>query len=272
VEASQHALSARRIHQPPRGNFRLLLPHAGDCISRARALDPACFAAGIEAGGREDGLRGRVWQHRGHNPCNRGVVTHRNPTWKRGSPISSSESRRRQTPLSSAEFVQGCRQKEANLIATLSSSSIRSTKPDPRRTRFDLHYHCVFYRLMTVICIVMSLLYRIWGKAFRVCGVCSPRSGAIFVMNMNLIHQNLIVLSGLPDHEAFLCQHGIYLVFENIWTVKIIVCTQIHKNLMWPHCLLPDLCCVNCTASSNVRSWFRVHQNCVVIGYMHKFL
>jgi hypothetical protein len=56
---------------------------------------------------------------------------------------------------------------------------------------------------MTVICIVMYFLYRIWGKSFRVCGVCSPRSGAFLVMNMNLIHENLIVLSGLPDHEAF---------------------------------------------------------------------
>jgi hypothetical protein len=46
VETFQRALSARRIHQPPRGNFRLLLPRASDCISRGRALDPACFAAG----------------------------------------------------------------------------------------------------------------------------------------------------------------------------------------------------------------------------------
>jgi hypothetical protein len=69
--------------------------------------------------------------------------------------------------------------------------------------------HCVYYRLMTVICIVMSLLYWIWAKPFRVCGVCSPRSGAFLVMNMNLIHENLIVLSGLPDHEPFLCQHGL---------------------------------------------------------------
>jgi hypothetical protein len=119
VEASQRALSARRIQQPPRGNFRLLLPRAGDCISRGRALDPACFAAGIEVGGREEGLRGRVWWCRGHNPCNRWVATHRNPSWKRGSPSSSPESRHRQTPLSSAEFVQGWRQKEAKLVAAI---------------------------------------------------------------------------------------------------------------------------------------------------------
>ncbi|KAL5669842.1 hypothetical protein ACJX0J_022063, partial [Zea mays] len=60
VEATHRALSTRRIHQPLRGNFRLLLPRAGDCISQGRALDPACFAAGIEAGGRQEGLRGRT--------------------------------------------------------------------------------------------------------------------------------------------------------------------------------------------------------------------
>jgi hypothetical protein len=61
VKVAHRALSARRIHPPPRGNFRLLLPRAGDCIFRSRALDPACFAAGIEAGGREEGLRGQTW-------------------------------------------------------------------------------------------------------------------------------------------------------------------------------------------------------------------
>jgi hypothetical protein len=60
VKAAHRALSARRIHPPPRGNFRLLLPCASDCIFRGQALDPACFAAGIEAGGREEGLRGRT--------------------------------------------------------------------------------------------------------------------------------------------------------------------------------------------------------------------
>jgi hypothetical protein len=138
MEASQRALSARRIHQPLRGNFRLLLPRAGDCIFRGRALDPACFAAGIEAGGREDGLRGRVWRRRGHNPCNRRLATHRNPSWKRGSPGSSSESRHGQTPSSSAEFVQGCRQKEAKLIAArrLPLPLIASyATPDPRRAQ-----------------------------------------------------------------------------------------------------------------------------------------
>jgi hypothetical protein len=60
VKAAHRALSARRIHPPPRGNFRLLLPRAGDCISLGRALDPTCLAASIEAGGREEGLRGRT--------------------------------------------------------------------------------------------------------------------------------------------------------------------------------------------------------------------
>jgi hypothetical protein len=149
---------------------------AGDCISRGRALDPACFAAGIEAGGREEGLRGRVWWRRGHSPCNRRVVAHRNPSWKRGSSSSSSESRHRQTPSSSSEFVQAWRQKEAKLVAAVvflfdSLHRTRSAKNEVRSTKI----HCVYFRLMTVICIVMSSVYRIWAKAFRVLGVCSPR-------------------------------------------------------------------------------------------------
>jgi hypothetical protein len=202
VEAAQRALSARRIHQPLRGNFRLLLPRAGDCISRGRAFDPACFAAGIEAGGREEGLRGRVWRRRGHSPCNRRVATHRNPSWKRGSPSSSPESRHQQTPSSSAKFVQAWRQKEAKLVIVFLFDSLHLTRSAKNEVRFT-KIHCVYFRLMTVICIVMSFVYRIWAKAFRVCGVCSPRSGAFLFMNINFIHENLIVLSGLPDHEPF---------------------------------------------------------------------
>jgi hypothetical protein len=56
----------------------LLLPRAGDCISRGRALDLACFAAGIEAGGGEEGVRWQVWRRRGHtmsHPGFRGTKT-----------------------------------------------------------------------------------------------------------------------------------------------------------------------------------------------------
>jgi hypothetical protein len=56
---------------------------------------------------------------------------------------------------------------------------------------------------MTVICIVMCFVYRIWAKAFRVFGVCSPRSGVFLLMNIHLIHENLIVLSVLLDPDPF---------------------------------------------------------------------
>jgi hypothetical protein len=62
---------------------------------------------------------------------------------------------------------------------------------------------------MTVICIVMSFVYQIWAKAFRVFGECSRRSEAFLFMNINLIHENIFVLSGLLDHEPFLCEHSL---------------------------------------------------------------
>jgi hypothetical protein len=191
-------------------------------------------------------VRWRVWRRRGHNTCNRRGVTHRNPSSKRGSPSSSVESRHRQTASSSTDFVQGCRQKEAKLIAVVvflfhSLHRARSSKTEVRSTQI----HCVYYRFITVICILciwgkafrvcgvfsprsgafkfMNMnfiheslivlfgfinLYRIWGKAFRVWGGVSPKSGAFKLFNMNFIHESLVVLSGLPDHEYFLCQHG----------------------------------------------------------------
>jgi hypothetical protein len=193
--------TARKLQPPPTPRWRLHLPGPSP---RSGVLRPD-----IEAGGREEGLRWRVWRRRGHNPCNRRGATHRNPSSKRGSPSSSPESRHRQTASSSTDFVQGCRQKEAKLVAVIvflfhSLHRTRSAKNEVQSTQI----HCVYYRFITVICILMYLLYRIWGKAFRVCDVFSPRSGAFLVMNMNLIHESLIVLSGLPDHEAFLCQHG----------------------------------------------------------------
>jgi hypothetical protein len=155
VEASQRALSARRIHQPPRGNFRLLLPRASDYISRGRALNPACFVAGIEAGGGEEGVQWWVWRRRSHSPCNRRGATHRKPSSKRGSPSSSLESRHRQTASSSADFVQGCRQKEVKFVAVVvflfhSLHRTRSAMNEVRSTQ--IHY--VYYRFITVICIL----------------------------------------------------------------------------------------------------------------------
>ena len=146
VEASKSALSALLLHQPPRGNFQLLLPRAGDWIYRARALDPACFAAGIKAGGREAVVRWRVWRRRARSTCNRRGATHRNRSSKRGSPSSSPESRHRQTASSSADFVQGCRQKEAKLVAVVvfvfhSLHRTRSVKTEVRSTQI----HCVYY-------------------------------------------------------------------------------------------------------------------------------
>jgi predicted membrane protein len=209
VEASERALSARLLHQPPRGNFRLLQPRAGNCISRGRALDPACFATGIEAGGGEEGVRWRVWRRRGHNTCNRRGATHRNPSSKRGSPSSSPKSHHQQTASSSVDFVQGCRQKEAKLVAAVvflfhSLHRARSAKNEVRSTQI----HCVHYRFIIVICILCIYYTGFVARHLGVCGVFSPRSGAFKFMNMNLIHESLIVLSGLPDHEAFLCQHG----------------------------------------------------------------
>jgi hypothetical protein len=144
VKASESALSALLLHQPPRGNFRLLLPRAGDCISRGRALDPACFAAGIEAGGREAGVRRRVWRRRARTTSNRRRATHRNRRSKPVSPSSSPESRHRQKASSSADFVEGCRQKEEKLVAVVvflfdSVHRGRSAKGEVRSTQI----HCV---------------------------------------------------------------------------------------------------------------------------------
>ena len=119
MEGSRSALSALLLHQPPRGNFRVLLPRAGDCIFRGRALDPARFAAGIEAGGGEAAVRRRVCRRRARTPCNRGRATPRNRRSKPGSPCSSPESRHRQKASSSADFVEGSRQKEENLLAAV---------------------------------------------------------------------------------------------------------------------------------------------------------
>jgi hypothetical protein len=127
------------LHQPPRGNFRLLLPRSGDCIYRARALDPACFAAGIEAGGREAAVRWRVWRRRAHSTWNRRGATHRNRSSKRGSPPRRRRvaigKRLRRPPTSSK--VADKRKRSSSPLS--SSSSIRSTEPDPRRPRYDLH-------------------------------------------------------------------------------------------------------------------------------------
>ena len=139
MEASESALSALLLHQPPRGNFRLLLPRAGDCIFRGRALDPARFAAGIEAGGREAAVRRRVCRRRARTPSNRGRATHRNPRSKPASPCSSPESRHRQKASSSADFVEGSRQKEEKLVAAVvfvfdSVHRARSAKSEVRIT------------------------------------------------------------------------------------------------------------------------------------------
>ena len=119
MEGSGSALSALFVHQPPPGNFPAFLPRAGDCIFRGRALDPARFAAGIEAGGREAAVRRRVCRRRARTPWNRGRATHRNRRSKPASPCSSPESRHRQKASSSADFVEGSRQKEENLLAAV---------------------------------------------------------------------------------------------------------------------------------------------------------
>jgi hypothetical protein len=72
-----------------------------------------------------------------------------------------------------------------------SSSSIRSTEPDPRRPRYDLHKSIAYTTDSLPYCILC-----IWGKEVRVCGVFSLRSGAFKLMNLNFIHESLIVVSG----------------------------------------------------------------------------
>jgi hypothetical protein len=119
VEGSGSALSALFVHQPPLGNFRAFVPHAGDCVFRGRALDPARFAAGIEAGGREAAVRRGICRRRARNPWNRGGATHHNRRSKPASPCSSPESRHRQKALSSADFVEGSRQKEEKLLVAV---------------------------------------------------------------------------------------------------------------------------------------------------------
>jgi hypothetical protein len=184
-----------------------VLQRAGDCISRGGALNLACFAAGIEAGGREEGLRGRVCRRRDDCSCNRRVVTHRNRSWKRGSPSSSSESRHRQTPSSSANFVKAWRQKEAQLVVAVvflfdSLHRTRSEKNEFRST----YIYCVYFRLMIVFCIVMCFVYRIWGKTFRVSGygdtVSSPRSGVFLLINIHIIHENLLFWVRSPRSQT----------------------------------------------------------------------
>jgi hypothetical protein len=139
VEASQRALSPRWIHQPPRGNFSLLLPRAGDCISRGRALDPACFAPTSRqvgekraCAGGSGGVEVTTLATDEARPTAIQVPSEVPPAHHRRVAIGK---RLRRPPTSSK--VAGKRKRSSS--PSSSSSSIRSTEPDPRRTRFNLH-------------------------------------------------------------------------------------------------------------------------------------
>ena len=139
VEASESALSALLLHQPPRGNFRLLLPPlvtastgAEPSIRRASPLASRQVGEKRACGGGSGSVELAALATDEARPTAIEVPSEVPPArcWR------VSIGKRLHRPPTSSK-VAGKRKQSSS--SPSSSSSIRSTEPDPRRPRYDLH-------------------------------------------------------------------------------------------------------------------------------------